>query len=342
MLYIPACVPRFLAKGRSLKVDSLIFDLEESVLVARKSEARRNAVAALEQGGYGQREIVVRVNRHDSAWGLDDLTAVVPAIKALDGPPRERLAAPLGGESGPKDLTGGSHSHAILFPRSESRQDVLDALAALDAAGGAHLPIMVMIETPMAVLRAEEIAGASPRLLALVMGTSDLTNELHARITPDRMAVHYSLSHCLLAARAHGLAILDGVHLDMKDMTGFEFACRMARDLGYDGKTVVHPDQIAYANDAFTPRPVSVERARKVIAAFAEANAQGLGVTVVDGRLVENLHVEAARRTLMIHDMIDALAREETTAGSAPARPLEGGATPPSGRMSHSDRRAVQ
>jgi citrate lyase subunit beta/citryl-CoA lyase len=253
MLYIPACVPRFLAKGRSLKVDSLIFDLEESVLVARKTEARRNAVAALEEGGYGQREIVVRVNRHDSAWGLDDLTAVIPA-----------------------------NPSAILFPRIESRQDVLDALAALDAAGGAHLPIMVMIETPLAVLRAEEIAGATPRLLALVMGTSDLTNELHARITPDRMAVHYSLSHCLLAARAHGLAILDGVHLDMKDMTGFEFACRMARDLGYDGKTVVHPDQIAYANDAFTPRPVSVERSRKVIAAFAEANAQGLGVTVVD------------------------------------------------------------
>jgi citrate lyase subunit beta/citryl-CoA lyase len=231
MLYIPACVPRFLAKGRELKVDSLILDLEESVLVARKTEARRNAVAALKEGGYGHREVVVRVNRHDSAWGLDDLTAVAPL-----------------------------KPDAILFPRIESRREVLDAIQALDQAGGKHIPIMVMIETPMAVLRAEEIAGASDRLVCLVMGTSDLTNELHARITPERLPILYSLSHCLLAARAHGLPIVDGVHLDMKDMTSFEFACRMARDLGYDGKTVIHPLQVQYANDAFTPRPPSVER----------------------------------------------------------------------------------
>ena len=276
MLYIPACVPRFLAKGRELKVDSLIFDLEESVLVARKLEARRNTVAALQEGGYGHREVVVRVNRHDSPWGLDDLTAVAPL-----------------------------KPDAILFPRIQSRQDVLDALAALDQAGGEGIPIMVMIETPLAVLRAEEIAGATDRLICLVMGTSDLTNELHARITPDRLPILYSLSHCLLAARAHGLPIVDGVHLDMKDMTSFEFACRLARDLGYDGKTVLHPHQVQYANDAFTPRQASVERARKIIAAFAEANAEGRGVTVVDGRLVETLHVEAARRTLMIHDLIE-------------------------------------
>lgn len=275
MLYVPACVPRFLEKGRTLRVDSLIFDLEESVLVERKAEARRNAVAAMKEGGYGQREVVVRVNRHDSAWGLDDLTAIAPL-----------------------------KPDAILFPRIESRRDVLDAIAALDEAGGAGIPVMVMIETPMAVLRAEEIAGASDRLICLVMGTSDLINELHARITPDRLPILHSLSHCLLAARAHGLPIVDGVHLDMKDMTSFEFACRMARDLGYDGKTVLHPLQVQYANDAFTPRPASVERARKIIAAFAEANADGRGVTVVDGRLVETLHVEAARRTLMIHDMI--------------------------------------
>jgi len=285
MLYVPACVPRFLDKGRELKVDSLIFDLEESVLVARKTEARRNAVAALGEGGYGQREIVVRVNRHDSAWGLDDLTAIAPL-----------------------------HPDAILFPRIDSSQDLLDALAALDEAGGADLPVMVMLETPLAVLHAEDIAGASARTLALVMGTSDLTNELHARITPDRLPVLYSLSHCLLAARAHGLAIVDGVHLDMQDMTDFEYACRMARDLGFDGKTVIHPDQIAYANDAFTPRPISIARARTIISAWEQANAEGRGVTVVDGRLVETLHVEAARRTLMIHAMIEKMATEETTA----------------------------
>lgn len=282
VLYVPACVPRFLVKGRSLKVDTLIVDLEESVLVARKTEARRNAVAALNEGGYGQREIVVRINRHDSAWGLDDLTAIAPL-----------------------------RPHAVLFPRINNRQDVHDALRALDAAGGAHLPIMVMLETPLAILHAEEIAAASERLICLVMGTSDLTNELHARITPDRLPLLHSLSHCLLAARAHGLAIVDGVQLDLRDMTGFEYACRLARDLGFDGKTLIHPNQIAYANDAFSPRPPSIEHARQIIAAFAEANAAGRGVTVVDGRLVETLHVEAARRTLMIHAMIESMAETE-------------------------------
>ncbi len=299
MLYIPACVPRFLAKGRELRVDSLIFDLEESVLVARKTEARRNAATALMEGGFGPREVVVRVNRHDTAWGLDDLTAIAPL-----------------------------RPDAILFPRIESRADVLAALAALDAAGGEHLPIMVMLETPLAVLRAEEIAGASDRLRCLVMGTSDLTNELHARITPDRLPILYSLSHCLLAARAHGLPIVDGVYLDMKDMTTFEYACRMARDLGFDGKTVIHPLQIQYANDAFTPHPPSVERARKIIDAFADANAEGRGVTVVDGRLVENLHVEAARRTLMIHSMIEMMetAKLETEIAQNPVAPAHAGA----------------
>jgi citrate lyase subunit beta/citryl-CoA lyase len=277
MLYVPACVPRFLAKGRTLPVDTLIFDLEESVLVARKLEARRNAAAALKEGSYGRRELVVRVNRHDSPWGLDDLSVIAPL-----------------------------NPDAILFPRLESRQDVLDALRELDRAGGKHLPIMVMIETPLAVLHAEEIAGCSERILCLVMGTSDLTNELHARITRERLPLLHSLSHCLLAARAHGLAIVDGVHLDLNDMTDFEYACRQSRDLGLDGKTVVHPDQIAYANDAFTPRPASIERARKIIAAWAVANAEGYGVTVVEGRLVETLHVEAARRTLMIHELIEA------------------------------------
>jgi len=285
MLYVPACVPRFLAKGRELKVDSLIFDLEESVLVARKAEARRNAVEALAQGGYGQRELVVRVNRHDTAWGRDDLAGIAPL-----------------------------QPHAILFPRIQGRQDLLDAIRILDASGGPNLPVMAMIETPQAVLHAEEIAGASERLVALVMGTSDLTNELHARITTDRLPVLHSLSHCLLAARAHGLAIIDGVHLDMQDMTGFEYACRLVRDLGYDGKSVIHPDQIVYANDAFTPRPVSVERAQRILAAWAGANADGRGVAVLDGRLVETLHVEAARRTLLIHAMIEKMAAEETTA----------------------------
>jgi citrate lyase subunit beta/citryl-CoA lyase len=217
----------------------------------------------------------VRVNGLATPWGRDDLSAVAPA-----------------------DID------AVLFPKIESRQDVLDALDALDAAGGGHLPIMVLIETPFGVLRAAEIAGASPRIACLLMGTSDLTNELHARVTQDRLPMLHSLSHCLLAARAHDIAMIDGIHLELKHMETYEYACRLARDLGCDGKSLIHPDQVAYANDAFTPRPDSVDRARRIIAALAEANAAGQGVAVVEGRLVENLHVEAAKRTLLIHDMI--------------------------------------
>jgi citrate lyase subunit beta/citryl-CoA lyase len=275
LLYVPSCVPRFLAKGRSLEVDTLIFDLEDSVLPERKSEARKNLLDALGQGDFGCRERVVRVNGLHTAWGLDDLAAV--ARTDID---------------------------AILFPRIESRADVEAALATLDAAGGSHLPIMVQIESPSGVLRAEEICAASERIACLVMGTSDLTNELHARITLERLPMLHSLSHCLLAARAHDIAIVDGIHLDLKDMKSFEYACRMARDLGFDGKTLIHPDQIAYANDAFTPRPASVAHARQVIEALAQAHRAGSGVAVIDGRLVEAMHLEAAKRTLMIHDMI--------------------------------------
>lgn len=275
MLYVPASVPRFLAKARSVHSDSLIFDLEDSVLPERKAEARTNLLQALDTGDYGCRERLARVNGLDTPWGRADLAALARA-----------------------DLD------AILFPKVESRDDVFTALKALDAAGGARLPIMVLIETPAGVLRAEEIAAASERIAALVMGTSDLTNELHARITLERLPLLHCLSHCLLAARANDLAIIDGIHLDLRDMPSFEYACRLARDLGYDGKSLIHPTQIPYANDAFTPRPDSVRRARLIIEALAEANRAGSGVAVFEGRLVENLHVEAARRTLMIHDMI--------------------------------------
>ncbi len=275
MLYVPASVPRYLEKARGLQVDSVIFDLEDAVLPERKAEARSNLLAALDRGDYGCRERVARVNGLATPWGRDDLAAVAKA-----------------------DID------AVLFPKIESRQDVLDALEALDAAGGARLPIMVLIETPFGVLRAAEIAGASPRIACLVMGTSDLTNELHARVTQDRLPMLHSLSHCLLAARAHDIAMIDGIHLELKHMETYEYACRLARDLGCDGKSLIHPDQVAYANDAFTPRPDSVDRARRIIDALAEANAAGQGVAVVEGRLVENLHVEAAKRTLLIHDMI--------------------------------------
>lgn len=282
MLYVPGSVPRFLEKARTLQVDSLILDLEDPVLPEHKNEARRNVVEAIRQGGFGYREIVVRVNALATPWGRDDLAAVA-----------------------------GIGADAILFPKIESRHDVLAALAALDAAGAPELAIMVLIETPFGVLRAEEIAGASERIVCMVMGTSDLTNELHARISPDRLPMLHSLSHCLLAARAHGISIVDGIHLDLNDMHSFEYACRLARDLGFDGKSLIHPFQIPYANDAFTPRPASLESAKRIIAALTEANAAGMGVAVVDGRLVENLHAEAAKRTLMIHEMIKKMEAEE-------------------------------
>lgn len=282
MLYVPGSVPRFLEKARSLPVDSLILDLEDPVLPEHKPEARRNVVAAIRRGGYGRREIVVRVNALATPWGRDDLAALA-----------------------------GSGADAILFPKIESRQDVLAALAALDAAGAPQLPIMVLIETPFGVLRVEEIAGASPRIACIVMGTSDLTNELHARITQERLPLLHSLSQCLLAARAHGISLVDGIHLDLNDMHSFEYACRLARDLGCDGKSLIHPFQIPYANDAFTPRPASLESAKRIIAALTEANAAGMGVAVVDGRLVENLHAAAARRTLIIQEMIENRQAEE-------------------------------
>jgi citrate lyase subunit beta/citryl-CoA lyase len=282
MLYVPGSVPRFLEKARTLQVDSLILDLEDPVLPEHKTEARRNTVEAIRQGGFGYREIVVRVNALATPWGRDDLAAVA-----------------------------GIGADAILFPKIESREDVLAALTALDAAGAPDLAIMVLIETPFGVLRAEEIAGASKRIVCMVMGTSDLTNELHARITPDRLPMLHSLSRCLLAARAHGISIVDGIHLDLNDMHSFEYACRLARDLGFDGKSLIHPFQIPYANDAFTPRPASLEAAKRIIAALTEANAAGMGVAVVDGRLVENLHAEAAKRTLMIHEMIEKMEAEE-------------------------------
>ena len=278
MLHLPGSTPRYLEKARDLAVDSLIFDLEDPVLPVMKEEARRNVAEALRQGGYGKRECVVRINGLDTPWGADDLKA------AAD-----------------------SGADAILFPEIESRADVQAALKALDAAGGAHLPIMVQVETPLGVLHAEEIAGASERIACLVMGTTDLVNALHAQVTLERLPLLYSLSHCLLAARAHGISIIDGIHSELKDMHAFEAACRLGCELGFDGKALIHPYQISFANDAFTPKKASLDHARRIIAAMAEANAVGCGVAVVNGRLVESLHVESAKRLLAVDEMIDKL-----------------------------------
>ncbi|MHC8507890.1 MAG: HpcH/HpaI aldolase/citrate lyase family protein [Rhodospirillales bacterium] len=282
-LYMPGSNARALEKGRTLPADGLILDLEDSVAPGAKDQARENIAAALEQGGYGGRELVLRVNAQDSPWGQDDLKA----------------AAKMRGLG------------AVLLPKVESAEQIMDAAALLDKHGAPDCPpIWCMIETPKGVLRAEDIAAA-PRVECLVMGTSDLAKDMNARHTPERLAFLSSLSHCVLAARAAGAAVLDGVHLDLSDDEGFESACVQGRDLGMDGKTLIHPKTIETANRVFAPSAEDVEFARRIIAAHAEAEAAGQGVVVLDGRLIENLHVETAKRTAAL---AEACAAAETAA----------------------------
>ena len=278
MLYVPGCSARYLNKARILRVDSVILDLGDPILVDKKVESRRLVSEAILAGGYGRREVVVRVNDLDSPWGRDDVKAV----------------ANVGAD-------------AVLFPNVESKQDVLEALALLDEAGGSHLPIMLMIESPLGVLRAEEISAASDRIACLVIATSDLLNQLHGRRTPDRIALVHSLSRVLLAGRAFDRSVVDGISTDLKDMQSFEYACRLARDLGFDGKSLVHPFQLPYCNDAFTPKPHDLAQSLEVIEALDHAHREGRGTVVVNGRLVEGHHVKAAKRMLALADMIQKL-----------------------------------
>ena len=278
VLYVPGCNRRYVNKARSLRVDSVILDLGDPILVELKEESRQVVAEALLAGGFGRREVVVRVNGLDSPWGLEDVRAVARA-----------------------------GCDAVLFPHIQSRADVHAALGALDAAGGSHLPVMLMIGSPLAVLHAEEIAAASDRIAGLVIASGDLLTQLHGRRTPERVAVMHSLSHVLLAARAHDVAAIDGVSSDLKDMQSFEFACRLARDLGFDGKSLVHPFQLPYCNDAFTPKAHDLAAADEVIEALDRAHAEGRGTVVVNGRLVEGHHVHAARRLLALADMIRTL-----------------------------------
>ena len=278
MLYVPGCNLRYLEKSRTLAADSLILDLGDPILISAKEQSRDNVVSALRQGGFGKREVVVRVNDLDSPWGRDDVRAV----------------ANLGAD-------------AILFPNIESHDDVMAAIEALDAEGDTQTPIMVMIESPLAVLHAQAIAKSSNRIACLVMATSDLISQLHARVTHDRVAILSSLSIVLLAARAYGRGVIDGINSNLKDMQSFEYSCRLGRDMGFDGKSLVHPFQLPYSNDAYTPKPVEVEYAKEIIEALSGANAAGRGTVVVNGKLVEHHHVEAAKRLITLSEMIEEL-----------------------------------
>jgi citrate lyase subunit beta/citryl-CoA lyase len=278
---MPGANARAMEKAKTLPADVVIFDLEDAVAPDAKVDARACAVAAVRGGGYGGREVIVRANGAGSPWHRDDLAAL--ATSGVDG---------------------------ILLPKMETAAAVTDALALIDRAGApAALPLWCMLETPRGILNAPAIAAASPRVAALVLGTSDLTKDLHARHTRDRLPLITSLELCVLAARAAGVVALDGVHLDLDDDTGFEAACRQAADLGFDGKTLIHPRQIERANEVFAPSGDDVQWARRVIAAHADAEARGQGIVLLDGRLIENLHVEDARRVVGLADAIAELAR---------------------------------
>ncbi|MEM6340880.1 MAG: CoA ester lyase [Pseudomonadota bacterium] len=275
VLYIPASKPRALEKARTLPVDAIIFDLEDAVSVEEKEGARATLSEALAEDGYGARMKIVRINGLDTDWGAADAKAAL-------------AIAP----------------DAILLPKVNMPED-LDALAATTG----DIPLWAMMETPMGMLNAPAIA-AHPKLQGMVMGTNDLAKELQTRFRPDRLPLHTGLGLCLLAAKAHGLAIVDGVYNAFKDAEGLAIECEQGRDMGFDGKTLIHPAQVEVTNAAFSPTEAEIDLARRQIAAFDEVEASGQGVAVVDGRIVENLHVATARETLAKAEAIEALLAE--------------------------------
>ncbi|GAA5026982.1 CoA ester lyase [Terrabacter aeriphilus] len=279
VLYMPSSNERALEKAKTLPVDALILDLEDAVAPDAKEQARENAFAAARSGDYGRRELTIRVNGLGSQWHDADLAAAAAA-----GP------------------------DAIVVPKVGSADEVRVLVAAMEAAGApARTRLWAMVETPVAVLHAEEIARASSRLACLVLGTNDLYKELGATFAPGRAAIATSLQLALLGARAAGVAVLDGVFNDVSDAEGFLAEARQARELGFDGKTLIHPAQVGPANQVFAPDPGQVDDARAVIVAFEEAQAQGRGVATLHGRLIENLHVDTARKVLATAEAIAAL-----------------------------------
>lgn len=268
MLYVPGDKPRTLEKARTLPCDGIIFDLEDAVAPEAKDKARSLIAEAVAAGGFGARELILRVSAADCAEDYD-----LAERLAIDG---------------------------VLIPKVEETEVVRRVAAAV------RHPIWCMIETPRGVLRAADIAAASDRLAGFVAGTNDLAKDLYARHVPDRAPLLTSLSLMLLAARAYGLAALDGVHLALDDAAGFEAACRQGVELGFDGKTLVHPGTIEAANRIFAPSPEEVARARAIVAAWREAQAEGKGVARIGGAMVEQLHVDEAQRLIEMAERIAA------------------------------------
>jgi len=282
-LYVPSSNARALEKSRSLPADSLIFDLEDAVSPDQKSQAREQVLAALGDGGYGQREVVVRVNGLDTPWGADDLRALA-----------------------------GSNADAILLPKVDDADTVVFCREQLCHAGaGEQLPLWIMAETPTGILNIREIAASDPGLAVIVMGTADLAGSL--RLPPDlqRRGLQVSLGHCLLAARAEGLDILDGVCGDLDAPDAFLESCRQGKALGFDGKTLIHPRQLQAANEVFGVSKSEADEAERIISAWEQAMDDGRAIAVVDGQTIEKLHVDAARRLVALHTAIAAAGSED-------------------------------
>jgi len=280
VLYMPGANARALEKAETLPADALILDLEDAVAPDAKAEARDRVCEAAASDRYGGREVVIRVNSPGTPWHEDDLRAAAGAGPA-----------------------------AVLVPKVDAASTVHGVEKALDAGGAPErTAIWAMLETPVAVLRASDICAASDRLTVLVMGTNDLAKELQAEHVPGRGPLLAGLGQCLLAARAAGKVILDGVYNDIGNAEGFEAECLQGRQMGFDGKTLIHPSQLEPCNRVFAPAPEDVERSQRIIEAFEQAEAEGRGVVTVDGRMIENLHVEQARRTLALAAAIEGLA----------------------------------
>lgn len=280
VLYMPGSNARALEKARTIAADALILDLEDAVAPDAKELARSQVMAAVRAGGFGRREVAIRVNGSTTPWGKDDLAAAA--------------------EVGPD---------AILLPKVSSPGDIMLTAMALRQAGAPdHTKIWAMMETPVAILNADYIARTaldpSSRLAVLVMGTNDIAKEIRARLTPGRPSMLAYLSICVAAARAHGVDIVDGVYNDFSDEAGFRAECEQGRDLGMDGKTLIHPNQVAICNEVFAPSEAEVAFARRIIALFDLPENASKGALQVDGRMVERLHVDMARHTVAIADAI--------------------------------------
>src|SRR5262245_27328357 len=283
VLYMPGSNARALQKAKSILADGLILDLEDAVAPTAKEMAREQVCRAVKDGGYGRRELIIRINALETTWGQADLAAAV-------------AAAP----------------DAILVPKTSSAADLLATIQTLQRAGAADKTrLWAMIETPLAILNVAEIAATSAqpgaRLDCFVLGTNDLVKETRADLTIDRRPALYWLSAAVVAARAYGLDVLDGVYNDFRDADGFYRECRDGRALGFDGKTLIHPDQVAEANRVFAPAEADLAMARKIIAAFARPENKGRGVVTVEGRMVELMHAKMAERTIAIAEAIAAL-----------------------------------